>query len=82
MGGLAAGLIACFYAVEARGPGVAEVMNAIITRRGVIRARVMVAKAFASAFTLGSGGSAGSEGPIIQIGGRVGIHCRATLQTL
>ncbi len=63
LGGLAAGLIACFYEAEARGPGVAEVMNAIITRRGVIRARVMVAKAFASALTLGSGGSAASPRP-------------------
>ena len=89
MGGLAAGLIACFYAVEARGPGVAEVMNAIITRRGVIRARVIVAKAFASAFTLGSGGSAGSEGPTIQIGaawgstvGRLFRLSEANLKTL
>ena len=89
IGGLAAGLIACFYAAEARGPGVAEVMNAIVTRRGVIRARVMVAKAFASAFTLGSGGSAGSEGPIIQIGaawgssvGRLFRFSEANLKTL
>ena len=89
LGGLAAGLIASFYASEARGPGVAEVMNAIITRRGVIRARVMVAKAFASAFTLGSGGSAGSEGPIIQIGaawgstvGRLFRFSEANLKTL
>ncbi len=89
IGGLAAGLIACFYAAEARGPGVSEVMNAIITRRGVIRARVMVAKAFASAFTLGSGGSAGSEGPIIQIGaawgssvGRLFRFSEANLKTL
>lgn len=72
LGGLLAGLIAVFYAREVRGAGVSEVINAIVTRRGVIRPRVMWAKALASGLTLGMGGSGGSEGPIVQIGAALG----------
>jgi CIC family chloride channel protein len=68
VGALVAGVLTYNYAREAKGHGVPNVMEAIITKRGIIRARVVVVKAFASAFTLGTGGSAGSEGPIIQIG--------------
>jgi CIC family chloride channel protein len=71
-GALVAGILTYRYAREAKGHGVPNVMEAIITKRGVIRARVVVVKAFASAFTLGTGGSAGSEGPIIQIGSALG----------
>jgi CIC family chloride channel protein len=67
-GALLAGILTYRYAREAKGHGVPNVMEAIITKRGIIRARVVVVKALASALTLGSGGSAGSEGPIIQIG--------------
>ena len=67
-GGLVAGLLIRFYSSEAKGPGVSEVINAMITRGSVIRPRVVLAKSLASGFTLGSGGSAGSEGPVIQIG--------------
>jgi len=72
LGGLFAGLIAVFYAREVRGAGVSEVINAIVTRRGIIRPRVMWAKALASGITLGTGGSGGSEGPIVQIGAALG----------
>ena len=72
LGGLCAGLIAVFYAREVRGAGVSEVINAIVTRRGVIRPRVMWSKALASGVTLGTGGSGGSEGPIVQIGAALG----------
>lgn len=72
LGGLCAGLIAVFYAQEVRGAGVSEVIRGIVTRRGVIRPRVMWAKALASGITLGSGGAGGSEGPIVQIGASLG----------
>ncbi len=71
-GGLIVGLIIQFYAREARGHGVPEVMDAMFRHGGVIRARVSVAKAVASALTIGSGGSAGTEGPIVQIGAAIG----------
>jgi CIC family chloride channel protein len=72
IGALLVGLITYFFAREAKGHGVPEVMNAIATREGCIRPRVALAKAVASALTIGSGGSAGTEGPIIQIGAALG----------
>lgn len=72
VGALAVGQITYFLAREAKGHGVPEVMDALYRRGGVIRPRVAAAKAVASALTIGSGGSAGTEGPIIQIGAAVG----------
>ncbi|MBN1845571.1 MAG: chloride channel protein, partial [Sedimentisphaerales bacterium] len=71
-GALLVGLITYFFAREAKGHGVPEVMDAIARRDGRIRPRVAVAKAVSSALTIGSGGSAGTEGPIIQIGAAIG----------
>jgi CIC family chloride channel protein len=55
-------------APETKGHGVPEVMEAVAIRRGQIRGRVVVLKALASAVCIGSGGSVGREGPIVQIG--------------
>jgi chloride channel protein, CIC family len=60
------------FAPEARGHGVPEVMEAIHYQKGVIRPVVAVIKALASAISIGSGGSVGREGPIIQIGSSFG----------
>ncbi len=68
LGGLLAGALITFYGREARGPGVPEVMEAVALNGGVLRRRVVVLKTLASALTIGSGGSAGREGPIVQIG--------------
>jgi CIC family chloride channel protein len=57
---------------EARGHGVPEVMESMIARGGVIRPRIVVVKAVASAISIGSGGSVGREGPIVQIGSALG----------
>lgn len=72
VGALVAGVLVHLFASEARGHGVPEVMNAIYREGGRIRARVAVVKALASAATIGSGGSAGAEGPIVQIGSAIG----------
>ncbi len=71
-GALAVGHITYFFAREAKGHGVPEVMDAMYRLGSVIRPRVAGAKAVASALTIGSGGSAGTEGPIIQIGAAIG----------
>ncbi len=71
-GALAVGLITYFFAREAKGHGVPEVMDAMYRKGSVIRPRVAAAKSIASALTIGSGGSAGTEGPIIQIGAAIG----------
>ena len=72
LGGLITGLIIHLFASEAKGHGIPEVMEAVLTKKGLIRPRVVFAKAFASAVTIASGGSAGREGPIVQIGSAVG----------
>lgn len=59
-------------APEARGRGVAEVLNAIHHEHGRIRPQVLLAKALASAVSIGTGGSVGREGPIIQMGSAFG----------
>jgi len=60
------------FAPEAKGHGVPEVMDAISFGGGIIRPVVAVVKSVASALSIGSGGSVGREGPIIQIGSAFG----------
>lgn len=72
VGGLLVGPIVFYFAREAKGHGVPEVMESIVLRGGAIRPRVMIAKVIASAISIGSGGSVGREGPIVQIGSAIG----------
>lgn len=72
LGGLLVGLLVYFFAREAKGHGVPEVMEAVALKGGRIRPRVAVVKSLASSITIGSGGSAGREGPIVQIGSAIG----------
>lgn len=71
-GGLVFGPLIYFFAREAKGHGVPEVMLAVALRGGRIRPAVVVVKALASALCIGSGGSVGREGPIVQIGSAIG----------
>jgi chloride channel protein, CIC family len=68
IGGLVYGPLIQRFAREARGHGVPEVMLAVAENGGRIRPRVTVVKALASAICIGTGGSVGREGPIVQIG--------------
>ncbi|WP_216367930.1 chloride channel protein [Oceanidesulfovibrio marinus] len=70
--GLAVGPVITFFAPEARGPGVPEVIRAITVGKGVMRRRVAVFKALVTSLLLGAGASVGREGPIVQIGASVG----------
>ncbi|MFC1669595.1 chloride channel protein [Spirochaetota bacterium] len=72
VGGLIVGPVIYFFAKEAKGHGVPEVMQSIILKGGKIRPRVAIVKAIASAITIGTGGSVGREGPIVQIGSGIG----------
>ncbi|GAA1683155.1 chloride channel protein [Streptomyces yatensis] len=71
-GGLLYGPLVQRFAKEARGHGVPEVMYAVAHRGGRIAPQVAVVKAVASALCMGSGGSVGREGPIVQIGSALG----------
>ncbi len=71
-GGLIYGPLVSRFAPEARGHGVPEVMYAVNRLGGRMRPRVPVVKSLASAVCIGSGGSVGREGPIVQIGSALG----------
>ena len=67
LGGLLVGPLVYYGAREAKGHGVPEIMEALIFHGGRIRKQVGVVKALASSICIGSGGSTGREGPIVQI---------------
>jgi len=64
--------IARRYAPEVAGDGVPEVIADLTVRGGYVPTRVTWLKTIATSVTLGAGGSAGREGPIVQIGSSVG----------
>ncbi len=68
LGGLLYGPLIQRFAREARGHGVPEVMLAVAENGGRIRPQVTIVKALASAICIGTGGSVGREGPIVQVG--------------
>jgi CIC family chloride channel protein len=72
LGGLVVGPLVYFLAKEAKGHGVPEVMEAVALRSGIIRKRIVVVKSIVSAVCIGTGGSVGREGPIVQIGSAIG----------
>ncbi len=72
IGGLIYGPLVSRFAPEARGHGVPEVMLAVHRTGGRIRPQVPVVKSLAAALCIGSGGSVGREGPIVQIGSALG----------
>ncbi len=67
LGGLLSGLIVYTLAPEAEGHGTDVAIGAFHRRAGHIRARIPAVKLVASAITIGSGGSAGREGPTAEI---------------
>lgn len=71
-GGLISGWLTRRRYPEAEGHGVAEVARAISEKDGRISGHVAWVKSLASAATIGFGGSAGLEGPVVQIGSSVG----------
>jgi len=72
LGGLIIGPIINRFARETKGHGVPEVMLAVAAYHGKIRPRIVVIKTLVSAICIGSGGSVGREGPIVQIGSALG----------
>ena len=79
VGGLLSGLLVFVFAPEAEGHGTDAAIDAFHNKRGIIRGRIPIIKTIASAITLGTGGSAGREGPIAQIGASFGSFLGAKL---
>lgn len=80
LGGLISGLLVYLVAPEAEGHGTDAMIDAFHRRGGYIRKRVPLVKILASAITIGSGGSAGKEGPIAQIGAGFGSFLATILK--
>jgi CIC family chloride channel protein len=72
VGGLISGLLVFRFAPETQGHGIDEMIRSFHGGRGLIRARVPLVKGVATIATLATGGSAGKEGPIAQIGAGIG----------
>jgi len=72
VGGLISGILVFNWAPEAEGHGTDAMIRAFHRGGGSIRTRVPIIKSIASIITIGTGGSAGQEGPIAQIGAGFG----------
>jgi CIC family chloride channel protein len=72
VGGLCSGILVYGFAPEAEGHGTDAAIDAFHNKKGEIRSRIPLVKLLASALTIGSGGSAGREGPTAQIGAGFG----------
>jgi chloride channel protein, CIC family len=71
-GGIFTGIICHFFPDAVKENGVHRVMHAVALKAGKIRKRTLITCSATSALTIGSGGSAGREGPTVQIGSAVG----------
>ena len=80
LGGLACGVLVYGFAPEAEGHGTDGVIKAFHHKKGFIRSRVPLIKMIASTLTIGTGGSAGREGPIAQVGAGFGSFLATKLR--
>lgn len=71
-GGLVVGLLVWRLMPGGRPQGVADVVEAIALKGGRMSLRTGVKAALVSAVTLGAGGSAGREGPVVHFGASLG----------
>lgn len=72
IGGLISGLIVYKIAPETQGHGTDAMINTFHNKGGRVRKRVAPIKAITSILTISTGGSAGYEGPVAQIGSSLG----------
>jgi len=72
VGMMAAAGFTLLFGRDALGPGVSQVLKGLTLRGGLMSPSIAPVKLIASSLTIGSGGSAGREGPIVQIGATIG----------
>ncbi|MBN1543773.1 chloride channel protein [candidate division KSB1 bacterium] len=80
LGGLISGFLVFSFAPEAEGHGTDAVIEAFHHKKGFIRKRVPLVKSLSAVITIGTGGSAGREGPIAQIGAGLGSYLATLLR--
>ena len=71
-GGIIVGFMAKYGSPKIKGHGIPEAMEAVLTSKSRIEAKVAILKPISAAITIGTGGPFGAEGPIIQTGGAFG----------
>jgi CIC family chloride channel protein len=71
IGGLVVGYITHHVARQREGKGVVDVLESVMRSSGFIAPSAAIEKTITSAITIGSGGSCGAEGPIVQIGAAI-----------
>ena len=72
IGGLLTGLFLWWRSKDLNPGGVSGVITSVFAQHGLIHGRVALIRMISAALTIGSGGSAGREGPIVQIGASLG----------
>ena len=72
IGGVIVGLMARYGSKAIRGHGIPEAMEQVLLNESRIPARVTFLKPLSAAFSIGTGGPFGAEGPIIATGGALG----------
>ena len=72
IGGLLIGVMAKYGSPKIRGHGIPEAMEAVLTSKSRIEAKVAILKPISAALGIGTGGPFGAEGPVIQTGGAFG----------
>ena len=65
------GVVSKYVFRTREGHGVVDVVESVIRSSGFQRPTIAIEKTLTSALTIGSGGSAGAEGPIVQIGAAI-----------
>lgn len=79
LGGLAAVFLTHRFAPESQGSGVPDILCAIFYRQGRVRPNQALFQPIATALSIGSGGSAGREGPSMHIGAALASGLAGTL---
>jgi len=72
--------ILSYFAPETQGGGTDSIIASFHHKKGVIKKSIPIIKTFTTIFTLGSGGSGGKEGPIMQIGAGIGSYIAQKLK--
>lgn len=72
LGGIIVGIIRYYFVKPGEGLGIPQVLYSLVTKEGKMSPRLVAIMGVSSIITLGSGGSAGKEGPIVHIGAGIG----------